>query len=76
MSDRIALRCSLCRNVSYRPVEFVRARFHFMCNHCQQIVNIDPDDVVRALVHHQRDVDGELNALEPAPGTEAEKRGD
>ena len=74
MSDRIALRCPNCLKISYRPVAFVRARFHFMCKHWHQVVKIDPDDVLRALVHHRRDMDEEPDALEQAPDTAAEKR--
>ena len=76
MSERIALRCPNCSNISYRPVAFVRTRFRFMCKHCLKVANIDPDDVVRALVHHRRDVDEEPDALEQAPDTEAEERDD
>jgi len=72
MSERIALRCPSCSNISYRPVGFVRARFHFMCKHCNQVVRIGPDDVLRALVHPRPDVDGEPDALEPAQDAESE----
>ena len=76
MSGRIALRCPNCSKISYRPVAFVRTRFHFMCKYCHQVAKIDPDDVVRALVHHRRDMDEAPDALEQAPDTEAEERDD
>jgi len=71
MSERIALRCPYCSNTSYRPAAFVRSRFHFMCKHCNHVVKIDREDVLRALVHRRQDVDEEPDALAQAPDTKA-----
>jgi hypothetical protein len=55
MSEPIALRCSRCERVSYRPVGFVRAKSHFVCNYCHDIVKIDRHEVLPALTQHRRD---------------------
>ena len=76
MSGRIALRCPNCSKISYRPVAFVRTRFRFICKYCHQVANIDPDDVVRALVPHRGDMAEGPDAREQAPDNEAEERDD
>jgi Fe2+ or Zn2+ uptake regulation protein len=49
MTERIALRCPHCQMVSYRPVGFVRAKVHFVCNYCHEIAKINHRQLQRAL---------------------------
>jgi len=42
-----------------------------MCKHCNHVVKIDREDVLRALVHRRQDVDEEPDALAQAPDTKA-----
>ena len=65
MAHRIALRCPHCRMVSHRPMGFVRAKAHFVCNYCLEMVPIDRHQRTLALARHEPVMDAE-NALEPA----------
>jgi acetyl-CoA carboxylase beta subunit len=62
MTQRIALRCPQCQLVSYRPASFVRAKIHFVCNYCHEVVRIDRHQRTLALARHGSvmDVEGEL----------------
>jgi acetyl-CoA carboxylase beta subunit len=62
MTKRIALRCPQCQSVSYRPTGFVRAKMHFVCNYCREVVRIDRHQRTLALARHKSvmDVEGEL----------------
>jgi acetyl-CoA carboxylase beta subunit len=62
MSKRIALRCPQCQLVSYRSTGFVRAKIHFVCNYCHEVVRIDRHQRTLALARHESvmDVKGEL----------------
>jgi acetyl-CoA carboxylase beta subunit len=66
MAKRIALRCPHCQLVSYRPVGFVRAKPHFVCNYCHEIVRIDRHQRTLALARHGSVTDMEGEVLEPA----------
>jgi hypothetical protein len=63
MSARIALFCPSCRRTSYRPVGFVRAKSHFVCNYCHDIVEIDHRELLSVLTQHRREI--EPDGLEP-----------
>lgn len=65
MSQRIALRCPSCHKVSYRPLGFVKAKLHFVCNYCHEIGKIDRHEVIRALARRPVTVELEADALEP-----------
>jgi transposase-like protein len=65
MAERIALRCPQCQLVSYRPIGFVRAKSHFVCNYCREMVRIDRHQRALALARHEPAVDVEGNVLEP-----------
>jgi acetyl-CoA carboxylase beta subunit len=62
MTKRIALRCPQCQLVSYRPTGFIRAKLHFVCNYCHEVVRIDRHQRALALARHESvmDVEGEL----------------
>jgi hypothetical protein len=66
MAQRIALRCSYCQLVSYRPIGFVRAKSHFVCNYCHEMVLIDRHQRTLALARHEPVVDAEGDVLEQA----------
>jgi hypothetical protein len=63
MTERIALRCPSCQRISYRPIGFVRAKLHFVCNYCHEIAKIDRHEVMRALARHRHGP--ESGVLEP-----------
>lgn len=65
MSQRIALRCPHCQMISYRPAGFVRARSHFVCNYCYEMVRIDRHQRTLAFARHESVMNVEA-ALEPA----------
>ena len=60
MSEPIALRCTSCQRVSYRPVGFVRAKSYFVCNYCHDIVKIDRHEVLPALTQHRCDLEPDV----------------
>jgi hypothetical protein len=64
MTQRIALRCPHCQLVSYRPLSFVRAKVHFVCNYCHEIVRIDRHQRTLALARHESVMDVEGDVLE------------
>jgi acetyl-CoA carboxylase beta subunit len=64
MTQRIALRCPHCQLVSYRPHSFVRAKVHFVCNYCHEIVRIDRHQRTLALARHESVMDVEGDVLE------------
>jgi acetyl-CoA carboxylase beta subunit len=66
MAQRIALRCPHCQLVSYRPVGLVRAKSHFVCNYCHEMVRIDRHQRALALARHGSVMDMEGDVLEPA----------
>jgi len=66
MAQRIALRCPHCQLVSYRPVGFVRAKSHFVCNYCLEMVEIDRHQRTLALVRRGSVMGIEGDVLEPA----------
>jgi hypothetical protein len=70
MTERIALRCPSCQMVSYRPIGFVRAKLHFVCNYCHELAKIDRHQLLRALAQHRPDP--RAGVLEPVGGTEDE----
>jgi hypothetical protein len=63
MSEPIALFCPSCQRTSYRPVGFVRAKSHFVCNYCHDIVKIDHRQILPVLTQHRREI--ERDGLEP-----------
>jgi hypothetical protein len=63
MSEPIALFCPSCQRTSYRPVGFVRAKSHFVCNYCHDIVKIDHRQLLPVLTQHRREIGPD--ALEP-----------
>jgi len=65
MAQRIALRCPHCQMVSYRPAGFVRAKRHFVCNYCREMVRIDRHELNLALARHEPVMDVEGDVLEP-----------
>jgi hypothetical protein len=67
MTERIALRCPSCQRVSYRPVGFVRVKFHFVCNYCHELAKIDRHQLMLALTQHQHDLGADV--LEPVVST-------
>jgi hypothetical protein len=70
MTERMALRCPSCQKVSYRPIGFVRVKFHFVCNYCHEVAKIDHHQVLRALALHRHDLGADV--LEPVGGTQDE----
>jgi hypothetical protein len=72
MSEPIALFCPSCQRTSYRPVGFVRAKSHFVCNYCHNIVKIDHRRILPVLTQHRREI--EPDGLEPF-GAGADKSG-
>jgi hypothetical protein len=64
MTQRIALRCPHCQFVSFSPVGFVRAKVHFVCNYCHEIVRIDRHQRTVALARHESIIDVEGDVLE------------
>jgi hypothetical protein len=42
--------------VSYRPVSFVRVKFHFVCNYCHELAKIDRRQLMRALAEHREQI--------------------
>jgi hypothetical protein len=72
MSQRIALRCPHCQMVSYRPIGFVRAKLHFVCNYCHEMSKIDRHELNLALAPHarQEDADDLEQASDTADGTD------
>jgi hypothetical protein len=64
MTKRIALRCPQCQLVSYRPTGFVRAKIHFVCNYCHEVVRIDRHQRTLALARHESVIDVEGESLE------------
>jgi acetyl-CoA carboxylase beta subunit len=64
MSQRIALRCPHCQMVSYRPLGFVRAKVHFVCNYCHEIVRIDRRQRTLAFARHESVMEVEGDVLE------------
>jgi hypothetical protein len=66
MSEPIALRCPSCQRVSYRSVGFVRAKYHFVCNYCHDIVKIDRHEVLPTLTQRRRETGPDV--LEPLGG--------
>ena len=70
--ERIALRCPSCQMVSYRPISFVRVKFHFVCNYCHELAKIDRRQLMRALAEHRHDVGADV--LEPVEGTRDDNR--
>jgi acetyl-CoA carboxylase beta subunit len=60
MSERIALRCPSCQKVSYRPVGFVRAKLHFVCNYCHEMAKINHHQALHALAQHRREVGSDV----------------
>ena len=60
MNERVALRCPNCRRVSYRPVSFVRVKFHFVCNYCHELAKIDRHQLMRALTQHRHDLGSDV----------------
>ena len=67
MTERIALRCPSCQRVSYRPISFVRVKFHFVCNFCHELAKIDRHQLLRALAQHRHDLGSDV--LEPVEST-------
>jgi hypothetical protein len=63
MSESIALFCPSCQRTSHRPVGFVRAKSHFVCNYCHDIVEIDHRHLLPVLTQHRREI--EPDGLEP-----------
>jgi acetyl-CoA carboxylase beta subunit len=72
MSQRIALRCPHCQMISYRPAGFVRARSHFVCNYCHEMVRIDRHQRTLAFARHESVVDEEGDLLEQTAHTNDE----
>jgi hypothetical protein len=70
MAQRIALRCPQCQMVSYRAVGFVRAKLHFVCNYCHEMVRIDHHLRTLALARHEPIIDVEGDALEQTAGAD------
>jgi hypothetical protein len=74
MTQGIALRCPQCQMVSCRPVGFVRAKAHFVCNYCHEVARIDRYQLNLALARHEpvMDVEGEVleEASDNADGTD------
>jgi acetyl-CoA carboxylase beta subunit len=68
MSQRIALRCPHCQKVSYRPLGFVVARSHFVCNYCHEMVRIDRHQRTLALARHGSVMDEKGDVLEQGCG--------
>jgi hypothetical protein len=64
MSESIALHCPRCRRVSHRPVGFVRAKSHFVCNYCHDIVKIDRREMLPLLTQHRHDIELDLPTSE------------
>jgi hypothetical protein len=63
MSESIPLFCPACQRMSYRPLGFVRAKSHFVCNYCYDIVKIDCRGVLPVLTQHRREIAPDV--LEP-----------
>jgi hypothetical protein len=57
--------------VFHRPMGFVRAKFHFVCNYCHEIAKIDHRQVLRALAHGRRELGTDV--LEPLGDTRDER---
>jgi hypothetical protein len=53
--------------VSYRPVSFVRVKFHFVCNYCHELAKIDRRHLMRALAENRHDLGADF--LELVGGT-------
>jgi transposase-like protein len=62
MSEPIALFCPYCQRTSYRPVGFVRAKSHFVCNYCHDIVKIDRHKLLPVLTEHRREIERDVLA--------------
>ena len=72
MTQRIALRCPTCQKVSYRPVGFVMAKVHFVCNYCHEVGKIDRRRVMLALTRHRPVAEVEDGVREPVSDWPAE----
>jgi hypothetical protein len=75
MSESIALHCPRCQRVSCRPVGFVRAKSHFVCNYCHDIVKIDRREVLPVLTQHGHDIEPDLLAPHGAATSEGGRHG-